>query len=76
MKKIICNAVYDTETAEMIERHTSGCFGDPKGYEESLYQTSGGLYFLYFNGGAESPYATPKICRLSKMKADEWLAEK
>ena len=75
MKKTIGKTEYDTETATLVRRHSVGTFGDPKGYEESLYQTSGGLYFLYFNGGVESPYATPKICRLSKMKADEWLAE-
>ena len=73
MKKIICNAVYDTETAEMIERHTSGCFGDPKGYEETLYRTSDGKYFLYLSGGAESPYPKENIKRLSKEKAKEFL---
>lgn len=76
MKKTIGKTEYDTETATLVRRHSVGDFGDPKGYEESLYKTQGGLYFLYYNGGAESPYAAPEIRRLSKAKADEWLAEK
>ena len=47
VKKIICKKEYDTETATLIKKCTNGYFGDPAGYEESLYQTPGGLYFLY-----------------------------
>ena len=47
MKKIICKREYDTETATLVKKHTVGAFGDPAGYEESLYQTPKGLYFLY-----------------------------
>ena len=61
MKKIICKKEYDTETAEL--------------YEESLYQTSAGTYFLYVNGGENSPYPKEDIKRLSKDKAEEWLAK-
>ena len=39
MKKIICKREYDTETATLIKKHTVGEFGDPAGYEETLYQT-------------------------------------
>ena len=46
MKKIICKREYDTETATLVKKHTVGEFGDPAGYEETLYQTPGGLYFL------------------------------
>ena len=46
MKKIICKKEYDTETATKIKQYTNGYFGDPAGYEETLYQTPGGLYFL------------------------------
>lgn len=49
--------------------------GDPAGYEETLYQTPGGLYFLYVNGGAESPYPAENIKSVSKVKAEEWLAK-
>lgn len=75
MKKIICKVEYDTEASELIMKRTVGSFGDPAGYEESLYKTAAGKYFLYTNGGAESQYAEEGIKRMSAAKADEWLAE-
>lgn len=74
MKKIICKVEYDTETSELVTKKTFGNFGDADGYEESLYMTADGKYFLYTNGGEESPYAKEDIKRMSKAKADEWLA--
>ena len=74
-EKIICKKEYDTENAELLKKHTEGVFGEPEGYEESLYQTSAGTYFLYVNGGENSPYPKEDIKRLSKDKAEEWLAK-
>ena len=74
MKKIICKVEYDTESSTLIEKRTFGEIGDPAGNEESLYQTEGGKFFLYVNGGAESVYAKEDIKRLSAAKADEWKA--
>ena len=34
MKKIICKKEYDTETATLVHKFTSGNLGDPAGYEE------------------------------------------
>ena len=73
MKKIICKKEYDTETANLVKKHTYGYLGDPAGYEETLYQTEGGLYFLYVNGGAESAYPAEDILRLAKSKVNDWL---
>ena len=73
MKKIICKKEYDTETATLIKKHTCGYFGDPAGYEEILFQTPGGLYFLYVQGGENSPYPQEDILRLAKTKVNEWL---
>ena len=73
MKKVICKVEYDTETSELIGQRTSGEFGDPAGYEERLYKTAGGKFFLYGNGGAESPYPEETIKRLAPAKAEEWL---
>lgn len=73
MKKIICKREYDTETAALVKKHTSGYFGDPAGYEEALYQTPGGLYFLYVCGGEASPYPTEDIVRLGKAKVNDWM---
>ena len=46
--------------------------GDPAGYEESLYVTAGGKFFLYTNGGEESKYTKENITRMSAKSADEW----
>ncbi|MCD7756230.1 MAG: hypothetical protein LUJ09_07925 [Firmicutes bacterium] len=73
MKKVICKKEYDTEIATLIRKHTVGEFGDPAGYEESLYQTPAGLYFLYVCGGEASPYPGEDILRLAKAKVNDWL---
>ena len=49
-------------------------YGDPAGYEEILFQTPEGLYFVYGNGGERSPYPAEEIQRLAKTKVKEWLA--
>ncbi len=74
MKKIIRNKEYNTESATMVKKFAQGYVGDPAGYEETLYQTEEGLYFLYVNGGDESPYKAENIKSVSKAKAQEWLA--
>ncbi len=73
MKKIICKREYNTETATFIQKHTYGTYGDPTGYEEVLFQTPEGLYFLYVKGGTESPYPQEDILRLAKTKVNDWL---
>ncbi len=75
MKKTICKVVYDTETATLVKKCTFGEFGDPAGYEESLYMTEKGNYFLYVNGGEASIHPAEDIKRLAKAKADEWISE-
>ena len=73
MKKIICKKEYDTETATLVKKYTVGYFGDPAGYEEILFQTPAGLYFLYVHGGAISPYPSEDILRLDKTKVNDWM---
>lgn len=73
MKKIICKREYDTETATLIRKYTYSFFGDPAGFEENLFQTPGGLYFLYVRGGEASPYPSEDILRLAKTKVSAWL---
>lgn len=75
MKKIICKVEYDTENAQLIGKYTCGAFGDPAGYEETLYETADGKFFIYVNGGAESIYAKEDIKRLAKDKVNAWKAE-
>ena len=73
MKKIIGKKEYDTKTASVIKRYTYGYFGDPAGYEETLYQTPDGFYFIYVCGGKNSPYPKEDILRIGKAKAHAWL---
>ena len=72
MKRIICKKEYDTETAERVGGIVRGYFGQPDGYEERLYRTSDGYYFLYGLGGEDSPYPRETIKRMSKEAAEDW----
>lgn len=47
---------FDTETAHMVYHRSFGEFGDPAGYEETLYRTRNKLYFVYGIGGPDSPW--------------------
>ena len=73
MVKTICKKVYDTENSEIVKKFVSGAFGDPKGYEETLYVTKEGLYFVYENGGSESIHPTENIKRIAKNAVNEWI---
>ena len=73
MKKIICKKEYDTENANLIKKSTYGFYGDPTGYEEILFQTPGGIYFVYVRGGDASPYPNEDILRLAKTKVNAWI---
>ena len=74
MKKIICKKEYDTDCASVVKKVSFGAFGDPDGYEETLYKSDSGAYFLYLNGGSSSKYPKEDIKRLSAKAAEEWLA--
>lgn len=76
MKKVICKVEYDTEKSELVDKFVSGEFGDPTGYEESLYKTADGKYFIYANGGEESIYPEESIKRIAASKVDEWKTER
>ena len=76
MKKVICKVEYDTEASQFIDKVTVGAYGDENGYEECLFKTEGGKFFLYVCGGAASKYPKEDIKRLSPAKAEEWLANK
>ena len=75
MQKIICKKVYDTATATLVKKNTFGVYGDHAGYEETLFVTPDGFYFLYTNGGEASKYPTEDIKRLSRAAADKWQSE-
>lgn len=73
MVKVICKKEYNTETASIVKKITVGYFGDPAGYEEILFQTPEGLYFVYGHGGEDSPYPEETISRLAKTKVTDWM---
>ena len=75
MQKTICGKLYDTDAARIIKKYTEGTYGDPCGFEETLYLTEDGRYFFYTNGGEESKYPTESIKRASRATAEKWLSE-
>ena len=64
---------YNTETATVVKKVTSGAYGDPAGYEETMFVTPEGDYFLYTYGGEASAYKAEKITAYTKAKAEEWI---
>lgn len=75
MKKTICKYEYDTDSSTVIQKFTFGSFGDADGYEETLYQTEDGKYFIYVNGGEASVHPREDIKRIAKTKIEEWIAQ-
>lgn len=75
MVKTTKTKTFDTDTATVVKKVTVGTFGDPAGYEMTMYLTPEGDYFLYTNGGAESAYKTEKITSYTKANAKKWLEE-
>lgn len=73
MQKVICKKMYDTETSTIVKKVTFGAFGSSDGYEETLYKTESGSFFLYTNGGAQSKYTKEDITRMGAEKANAWL---
>ena len=71
LTKPVISGLYRWEK-ELVAKYSNGQFGDAAGYEESLYVTESGKYFLYVNGGEDSIYPTENIKRMSAEKADEW----
>jgi hypothetical protein len=73
MQKTICKKVYDTDTSTLLKKVTHGYYGASDGWEESLYQTESGNFFLYVNGGADSKHTKEDILRMSAEKKNTWL---
>ncbi len=73
MVKTTKKKVFDTETATIVEKKTHGVYGDPAGYEMTMYRTPEGDFFLYTYGGTESPYKVEKIAGYTKARAADWM---
>lgn len=86
MKKIINGKSYNTETATLIgEYYTRHSCDDFHYYEEGLYLTAKGAWFISGRGGALSKYSRPcggngscggdGLEPISEKEAQEWLEE-
>ena len=64
---------FDTETATVVKKVTFSYYGDPAGYEKTMFVSPEGYYFLYTYGGEESAYAKEKITYYAKSRALAWL---
>ena len=72
MRKIIKRKLCDTDTATHLGTIYVGEFGDPAGYEEVLYKTAKGEFFLYGIGGEDSKYPVETIEALTADEAKEF----
>ncbi|MCM1438601.1 MAG: hypothetical protein NC131_05250 [Roseburia sp.] len=73
MTKRIDGAVYDTQSSTMDKKFTYGAPGDAAGYEETLYITFDGRYFIYTNGGARSKYPHEDITPIAREEVRGWI---
>lgn len=73
MKKNIEGATYDTQCSTLDKKFTYGAPGDAFGYEETLYITVDGKYFIYTNGGARSKYTHEDITPIAREQVKEWI---
>lgn len=85
MKTKINGITYDTENADFIEEKAYSPESEPeeRHFQESLWQTENGAYFLIGTGGGCSPYSASfgnaegpgsGIVPLTDEEADEWKA--
>ena len=72
MKKIIKKKTYNTDTANLEGHFCFGMYGQEDGYEEKLFKTKKGDWFLYGNGGPESKYTTETLIPLTEDEAQNW----
>ncbi len=73
MMKEIDGVVYDTATATVDKKFTYGVFGTDEGFEETLYITAAGKYFIYTNGGKKSKYPHEDIYPIPHERVKEWI---
>jgi hypothetical protein len=85
MKKIIEGSKYDTETAKFLGSDSYSHPGDFNWWNEKLYRTKSGRYFLHGEGGPMTHYAKSlgnnnisggsRIEPLDRASAMEWAEE-
>ena len=73
MYKEIEGVVYDTANSTIDKKFTYGAPGDPCGYEETLYKTNDGKFFVYTYGGGLSKYPTENIIPIERDMVKNWM---
>ena len=73
MCKDIDGVFYDTATSTVDKKFTYGAPGDPCGYEETLYITSDGKYFIYTYGGTQSKYPEENVTPIAREDVKNWM---
>lgn len=73
MCRQIDGVLYDTTNSTIDKKFTYGVPGDPCGYEETLYITIDGKYFVYTNGGTNSKYPHENIFPIERDDVKNWI---
>lgn len=73
MCKEIDHILYDTVSSTVDKKFTFGIPGDPDGYEETLYITNDGKYFIYTYGGPLSKYPVENITPIAREDVKNWM---
>ena len=73
MKKTVRGKVYDTEEMVVVKKVAHGEFGDPAGYEETLYVPKEVKFFVYTYGGKKSKYPEEAIMPIEREHLKEWM---
>ena len=73
MCKDIDGVLYDTATSTVDKKFTYGVPGDPSGYEETLYITSDGRYFIYTYGGSKSKCPCENVTPIARDEVKSWI---
>lgn len=73
MCKEIDGIIYDTINSIIDKKFTYGVPGDPTGFEETLYITKDGRYFVYTFGGSKSKYTTENIIPIRREDVKSWI---
>ena len=69
----ISKTQYSLKESEKIGGYIHGEYGDPRGFEETLYQSKNGEYFIVGKGGMESRYKGENIISISNEDANQWI---
>lgn len=57
---------FDTDASTVVSHASHGAYGDPAGYEETLYRSPSRRYFIHGVGGVDSPYPVERIVPTTK----------